>query len=63
MIQTDATARSSPRFRMLTDDQVDGLTTAAMEIFEKVGYKLLYTEARKMNAKKSFEMCSNINNR
>jgi trimethylamine--corrinoid protein Co-methyltransferase len=35
---------------MLTDDQIEELINAAMEILEKVGYKILHAEARKMLA-------------
>ena len=48
MIQTNVTIKGCPSFRMLTDDQVLDLGNVAMEILEKVGYKILHAEARKM---------------
>ena len=48
MIQTNVTIKGRPNFRMLTDDQVVELGNAAMEILEKVGYKILHAGARKM---------------
>jgi trimethylamine--corrinoid protein Co-methyltransferase len=48
MIQTNVTVKGRPNFRILTDDQVVELGNVAMEILEKVGYKILHAEARKM---------------
>ena len=48
MIQTNVTIKGCPSFRILTDDQVVELGNVAMEILEKVGYKILHAEARKM---------------
>lgn len=48
MINTNVTTQSSLTFRVLTDDQIVELTKAAMEILEKVGYKVLHEGARKM---------------
>ena len=48
MIQSNVTVKAFPSFRMLTDDQIDVLINAAMEILEKVGYKILHADARKM---------------
>ena len=48
MIQSNVTVKAFPRFRMLTDDQIVVLSNAAMEILEKVGYKILHAGARKM---------------
>jgi trimethylamine--corrinoid protein Co-methyltransferase len=48
MLQTNVTTKGGLSFRLLTDDQIVELTKAAMEILEKVGYKVLHAEARKM---------------
>lgn len=48
MINTNVTARGSLSFRVLTDDQIFEVTKAAMEILEKVGYKVLHAGARKI---------------
>ena len=48
MIQTNVTIKGCPSFRVLTDDQVVELSNVAMEILEKVGYKILHAGARKM---------------
>jgi trimethylamine---corrinoid protein Co-methyltransferase len=48
MIQTNVTMKSFPRFRLLSDDQVEALIQAALEILEKVGVKLLHAEARQL---------------
>jgi len=48
MIQTNVTQKASPRFRMLTDDQVEALSRAAMEVLDKVGLKVLHPGVRKM---------------
>ena len=48
MIQTNVTIKGCPSFRILTDDQIAELSNVAMEILEKVGYKILHAGARKM---------------
>ena len=48
MIQTNLTFKATPHFRMLTDDQVVRISYASFEILEKVGFKVLHPEARKM---------------
>ncbi len=48
MIQTNVTTGCYPQFRILTEDQVTELTKSAMEILEKVGYKVLHSGARQM---------------
>ena len=48
MIQTNHTFKASPRFRMLTGDQVDRITRASFEILEKVGFKVIHAGVRKM---------------
>lgn len=48
MIQTNSTFLATPRFRMLTDDQVERIKRASFEIMEKVGFRVLHTSARKM---------------
>lgn len=48
MLQTNATTKGCLSFRVLTDDQIVELKQAAMEILEKVGYKVLHAGARKM---------------
>ena len=46
MIQTNATEKRGPFFRMLTDDQILELIRAAFEVMEKAGFKVLHTDAR-----------------
>lgn len=48
MIQTNITWKASPRFRMLTEDQVERIKRAAFEILDKVGLKVLHEGVRKM---------------
>lgn len=48
MIQTNITSKAIPRFRLLTEDQVERIKRAAFEVLEKVGYKVLHTGVRKM---------------
>ncbi|WP_372678770.1 trimethylamine methyltransferase family protein [Desulfosarcina sp.] len=48
MIQTNHTSKASPRFRMLTEDQVERITRASFEILEKVGFKVLHAGVRNM---------------
>jgi trimethylamine--corrinoid protein Co-methyltransferase len=48
MLQTDRTEKRSVRMRVLTDDQVWEIRQAAFEVIEKVGFKCLHAEARKM---------------
>ena len=50
MIQTNLTLKATPSFRMLTDDQVARISQASFEILEKVGFKVLHPEMRKMLA-------------
>jgi trimethylamine---corrinoid protein Co-methyltransferase len=48
MIQTNTTSHATPRFRMLTDDQVVRITAASFEVLEKIGYKVHHAEVRDM---------------
>jgi trimethylamine--corrinoid protein Co-methyltransferase len=48
MIQTNATQKSSPFFRMLGDDQVYELVRAVFDVMEKAGFKVLHAGAREM---------------
>ncbi len=48
MLRTNFTTMSGPFFRLLTDDQIAELTKAALEILEKVGFKVLHAKARKL---------------
>ena len=48
MIQTNLTLKASPKFRMLTDDQIERITRASFEIMEKVGFNVLHAGVRKM---------------
>lgn len=48
MNQTNSTAKKSPFFRMLTDDQISVLIRATFEVMEKVGFKVLHSGARTM---------------
>ena len=48
MIQTNTTWKASPRFRMLTEDQVERIKRAAFEILDKVGLKVLHEGVRDM---------------
>lgn len=48
MIQTNTTYQATPRFRMLTDDQIEKITYTAYRVLEKVGLKVLHPGARKM---------------
>lgn len=48
MIQTNSTLLATPRFRMLTDDQIERILATAFEVLEKVGFKVLHPGARKM---------------
>lgn len=48
MLQTNVTTKACLTFRMLTDDQIAELKQAALEILEKVGFKVLHAGARKM---------------
>jgi len=48
MIQTNITWKASPRFRMLTEDQVERIKRAAFEILDKVGLKVLHDGVREM---------------
>jgi len=48
MINTNVATQNSLLFRVLTDDQIAELTKAALEILEKVGFKMLHSGAREM---------------
>ena len=48
MIQTNSTFLATPCFRMLTDDQIERITSISFEILEKVGFKVLHPGVRKM---------------
>ncbi len=48
MIQTNVTLKATPHFRLLTDDQVERIQQTAFEIMQKVGFKVLHPEVRKM---------------
>jgi trimethylamine---corrinoid protein Co-methyltransferase len=48
MIRTNATMKATPRFRMLTEDQVERITRASFEVLEKTGFKVLHAGVRKM---------------
>jgi trimethylamine--corrinoid protein Co-methyltransferase len=48
MIQTNSTLKATPRFRMLTNDQVEKITATAFKVLEKVGFKVLHPGVRKM---------------
>ena len=47
-MQTNTIQKATPYFRMLSEDQIHELIRAAMEVLEKVGFKLLHPAARKM---------------
>jgi len=48
MIQTNFTQKSSPFFRMLSDDQVYELVRAVFDVMDKVGFKVLHPGAREI---------------
>jgi trimethylamine--corrinoid protein Co-methyltransferase len=48
MIETNITTQATPRFRMLTDDQVDRISRAAFEVLDKVGFKVHHPGVIKM---------------
>lgn len=48
MINTNVSIQNGLSFRVLTDDQIQELVKAAMEILEKVGFKVLHAEARQL---------------
>lgn len=48
MIQTNITLKATPRFRMLTNDQIERITATAFKVLEKVGFKVLHPGVRKM---------------
>lgn len=50
MIQSTSTQKRSVSMKVLTDDQIWEIKQAAFEIIEKVGFKCLHAEARKMLA-------------
>ncbi|MFW6374379.1 MAG: trimethylamine methyltransferase family protein [Thermodesulfobacteriota bacterium] len=47
-IETNATQKNTPYFRILTRDQIHELVRAAYEIMEKVGFRVLHAGAREM---------------
>jgi len=51
MIQSTSTEKRSVSMRILTDDQIWEIRQAAFEIIEKVGFKCLHADARKMLAR------------
>jgi len=48
MIQSGATQKSSVRFRVLSDDQIEEIKRAAFEVMAKVGFNVLHEGARNM---------------
>ena len=48
MIQPGSTQKSSVRFRVLSDDQIEEIKRAAFEVMSKVGYRVHHEGARKM---------------
>ena len=48
MIATNCTLSARPHFRMLTDDQIERITTTAFEVLAKVGFKVLHAGVREM---------------
>ena len=48
MIQPGSTQKSSVRFRVLSDDQIEEIKRAALEVMSKVGYRIHHEGARKM---------------
>lgn len=48
MIQTSYTNNNSVNFRVLNDDQIEEIKRAVFYLMEKVGFKILHEEARKM---------------
>jgi trimethylamine--corrinoid protein Co-methyltransferase len=46
MMQSSPTLRAQPMIRMLSDDQIAELISAAMEIMDTIGFKVLSPEAR-----------------
>ncbi len=50
MLQSAQTQKQSIRMRVLSDDQIWEIRQAAFEIVEKVGFKCLHADARKMLA-------------
>jgi trimethylamine--corrinoid protein Co-methyltransferase len=48
MLNSNTVTQAGITFRVLTDDQIFELTKVAFEILEKVGYKVLHSEARQM---------------
>jgi len=48
MIQTNSTINASPRFQMLTKDQVERIKRTAFRVLEEVGFKVLHSGVRKM---------------
>lgn len=48
MIQVDSTEKRSVGFRVLSEDQIDRIRRAALDIMKTVGFKVLHTGARDM---------------
>jgi len=48
MIQPGSTQKSSVRFRVLSDDQIEEIKRAAFEVMSKVGFNIYHEGARKM---------------
>jgi trimethylamine--corrinoid protein Co-methyltransferase len=48
MIQTNITWKASPRFQMLTEDQIERIKKAAFEIMAGIGFKVLHPDVRDM---------------
>ncbi len=48
MIQAGVTEKSSVRFRVLSNDQVEEIKRASFEVMSKVGFSVLHAGARKM---------------
>lgn len=48
MIQTNMTLKATPRFTMLTQDQVERIKRTSFEIMSKVGFKVLHKGVREM---------------
>jgi trimethylamine---corrinoid protein Co-methyltransferase len=48
MIQTNMTWKATPRFSMLTEDQIERVKRTAFEVLGKVGFKVLHKGVREM---------------
>lgn len=60
MIQSASTEKRSVSMRILADDQIWEIRQAAFEIIEKVGFKCLHADARKMLARAGAIVNDNI---